>query len=396
LERLRIIVGGFVGLLPGGGVTWDYIQYPAGLAALGHDVFYVEDTRLWPIYQNGDACGSSCEANVEHLKLVMAAFGLEGRWAYRDEASSQWYGMTEGAVRDICHSADVFLNLSCSTPLREDYLAIPIRVLVDTDPMFTQIQYASQEGFTAGKAGMRALVDAHTHHFTFGENIGASDCRIPDCGVTWWPTRQPVCLDRWMGAPPAKHQGRGSFTTVMNWAAGRALRYEGETWGQKDVEFLRMIDLPRAVPHADLTVAIGQTGARSFPAEALIEAGWRILDPQACCSDWRDYQTFIQDSLGEFSVAKETYVKARTGWFSCRSACYLAAGRPVVTQDTGWSRFLPADRGLLAFDDAEGAACALTDVQSDPASHGREAREIAASFFDSRTVLGELLCRLGC
>jgi hypothetical protein len=391
LERLRIIVGGFLGLLPGGGVTWDYVQYPAGLAALGHDVYYVEDTGLWPIYQFTDPSGSSCQVNIEHLHWVMEAFGLEGRWAYRDEASGQYYGLSEQAVRELCRTADVFLNLSCATPIRDDYLPIPARVLIDTDPMFTQIQCLSRQGFTAGRDGMADLVKAHTHHYTFGENIGAADCRIPDCGVTWRPTRQPICLDRWDAPPPSHASGDRSFTTVMNWAAGKPLRFDGETWGQKDVEFLRVISLPRAVPQASFTVAIGQTGGRSFPSENFAENGWRIVDPHVCCPDWRSYQQFLESSLGEFSVAKETYVKAKTGWFSCRSACYLAAGRPVVTQDTAWSRYLPAGRGLLAFDDHEGAVEALRSVASDTQSHSLAARQIAEQFFDSRKVLTRML-----
>jgi hypothetical protein len=395
LERLRIIVGGFLGLLPAGGVTWDYVQYPAGLAALGHDVYYVEDTRLWPIYQLADSSGSGCQANIEHLRCVMEGFGLEGRWVYRDEASEQCYGLSEQAMRELCRTADVFLNLSCATPIRDDYLSIPVRVLIDTDPMFTQIQCLSREAFTAGRDGMADLVKAHTHHYTFGENIGAADCRIPDCGVTWRPTRQPICLDRWDASPLSDANGDRSFTTVMNWAAGKSLQFDGESWGQKDVEFLRVISLPRAVPQASFTVAIGQTGGRSFPSEIFAENGWRIVDPHVCCPDWRSYQQFLEDSLGEFSVAKETYVKAKTGWFSCRSACYLAAGRPVVAQDTGWSRFLPSDRGLLPFVEFQDAEQALDQVCSQPEIHGRAAREIAEAFFDSRLVLGELLGGLG-
>ncbi|MEJ7812550.1 MAG: hypothetical protein WKG32_19215 [Gemmatimonadaceae bacterium] len=395
-EPLRIIVGGYLGLLPAGGVTWDYVQYPAGLAALGHDVYYVEDTRLWPVYQAKNIDGSDASANVAHLAAVMEAFGMRDRWAYRDEASGECFGMSVAAVREVCRTADVFLNISCSTYLRDEYREIPVRVLVDSDPMFTQVQYTSQSGFTPGRPGMRETVEGHTHHFTFGENVGAPDCRIPACGVRWLPTRQPICLSQWPVAalPPTPD---AAFTTLMNWTAARALLYDGESWGQKDVEFRRFVELPAAVPQLRLAVAVGQTGGAGacFPADDARRQGWRVLDPAEHAPDWGAYRTFIQRSCGELSVAKETYVKARTGWFSCRSACYLASGRPVVTQDTGWSRYLPSGCGLLAFDTLEGAAGALARVAADPAMHATAARAIAEEYFDSDRVLGRMLAQLG-
>lgn len=393
MERLRVVVGGYLGLLPAGGVAWDYVQYPAGLAALGHDVWYVEDTRLWPVYQQADGA-ADCTPNVRHLAAVMEAFGLGDRWAYRDEASGRWFGRTEAEVDAFCRSADVLVNVSCATALDDRYAAIPARALVDSDPMFTQIQWAQAEGFTVGAGGMRGVVAAHTHHFTFGESVGRDDCRMPDCGVRWIPTRQPVCLDRWpvTPLPPATE---AAYTTVMNWTAGRRLAFDGECWGQKDVEFLRLLALPDRVPDVPLAVAVGQTTGAPFPQREAQRHGWRVLDPTECAPDWRAYRDFLAASRGELSVAKETYVKARTGWFSCRSACYLASGRPVVTQDTGWSRHLPTGEGLIAFDDLEGAADALHRVEREPAAHARAARRVAEAHFDARDVLARLLIDVG-
>lgn len=396
-SRLRIVVGGFLGLLPAGGVTWDYVQYPAGFAALGHDVYYIEDTRLWPIYQHS-ADGADCAANVAHLAAVMAAFGLAERWAYRDEASGQCFGLSEPEVRAICRSADIFVNVSCASVLRDEYCAIPVRVLIDSDPMFTQIQYAAETSLTSSPSGMRTLVDGHTHHFTFGENIAAADCRIPSCGVRWQPTRQPICLAHWpqtrLPCDPA-----AAYTTLMNWTAAPPLDYHGERWGQKDVEFRRLIELPRVVadlPGArPLAVAVGQTLGAPFPVAEAEQAGWQVLDPQRSAPDWQGYRRFIQQSWGELSVAKQTYVKARTGWFSCRSACYLATGRPVIAQETGWSRYVPSGCGLIAFDDLEGAVAALAEVAADPHKHARAARVIAEQWFDSDRVLSDLLRDVG-
>lgn len=386
--KARIIVGGFLGLLPAGGVTWDYVQYPVGLAALGYDVFYIEDTRLWPVYQTDSEGGADCSANVAHLAGVMEAFDLADRWAYRDEMSGECFGLSEQRVTEVCRTADILVNISCATFMREEYHAIPIRLLIDSDPMFTQLQYVMQTGFTPGRPGMREMVDAHTHHFTFGENVGAHDCRMPACGITWRPTRQPICLPHWPVTPPPRD---GAYTTVMNWTAAPPLVYGGETWGQKDVEFRRFLTLPATVPGIPLAVAVGQTTGVPFPQATARDHGWQVLDAACCVPEWQSYRTFLQQSRGEFSIAKATYVKALTGWFSCRSACYLASGRPVVTQDTGWSRYLPSDRGLVAFDDAESAREALGRVEADPIRHGRAARRIAEEHFASHRVLGAML-----
>jgi hypothetical protein len=388
--RLRILVGGYLGLLPTGGVTWDYIQYPLGLAALGHDVYYLEDTGMWPIYQSGH--GTDCAANVTHLASIMDAFELGERWAYRDEISRTWFGPCANDVDELVRSADVLLNISCSTYLRDEYRAIPVRALIDSDPMFTQIQYELDSGFTPGHTSIRSTIRGHTHHFTFGESIGATECRVPSCGVTWRPTRQPICLDAWPLAPLGKAD---TWTTVMNWSAGRTLQYQGESWGQKDVELQRIIDLPAKVPGFRLALAVASTLKEGFPADEFRQRGWRVCAAASCVPDWQSYRNFIKNSFGEFSVAKETYVKARTGWFSCRSACYLAAGRPVVAQDTGWSAHVAAGYGLLAFHDLESAVEALQAVEADPARHAAGARALAEAHFDSRIVLRDLLSALG-
>jgi hypothetical protein len=394
--RLRIVVGGFLGLAPAGGLAWDYLHYPLGFATLGHDVFYVEDTRLWPVYQAGGD-GADCAAGVAFLAAAMERVGLADRWAYRDEVSGRCFGMTEERTREACRTADVFVNLSCASVLRDEHASIPVRILLDTDPMFTQIQYAEAgEGFTPGGSGIRALVEGHTHHFTFGESVGDAGCRIPARGVEWKPTRQPIFLPEWPARDLPADAG-AAFTTLMNWTAGRPLRHAGETWGQKDVEFLRFAGLPRRVPGLPLAVAVGQTGGAGEPfPRGMAEAnGWRVLDPDACAPDPASYRAFIQSSRGEFSVAKETYVKGGTGWFSGRSASYLASGRPVVTQDTGWSRHLPSGEGLFAFRTMDEAAAGLEAVAADPARHARAARRIAEEHFASGGVLRRLLAAVG-
>jgi hypothetical protein len=380
-------VTGFVGLFPYGGVAWDYAQYVRGLADLGCDVMYLEDTREWPNYQDPRLDSSF---NVSHVAATMEYFGLAGRWAYRDEVSGRCYGMSETQVRDFCRTADILLNVSCSATLRDEYRAIPVRALLDTDPMFTQIQYFTGASMCGGPGQMRDLIAGHTHFLTLGQNIGSPWCRIPTLELRWHPTRQPIVLRLWPEAVTPVNPSR-SYTTVMNWNVVDELEFDGEPWGQKDVEFTRFLQLPRRVPELSFCVAVSEPYNGIFPLEQVRGAGWSVLDPEVCAGDARAYRQFICESRGEFSVAKQTYVKGNTGWFSCRSACYLASSRPVITQDTGWSRHIPQGRGLLAFDSEESAVEALRAVESEPMVHAKAAREIAHEYFDSKVVLTEML-----
>ena len=395
MEKLRIVVGGFIGLLQAGGVTWDYIQYPLGFKILGHDVYYIEDTRLYPIYQKPGSQWDDASSSIIHLQKVMEYFGMKDRWAYRDEASGNCFGLSEKQIKEICSTADVFINVSCSTFIRDEYMKIPTRVLIDSDPMFTQIQYASRQHFTPGESGIDKMIHAHNYLFTFGENIGSEDCLIPITGLNWRSTRQPICLEYWKVKSLAKNNSL-MFTTLMNWAAGKKLKFLNNEWGQKDVEFEKFLHLPKRISGAYFSMVMNQTGGteRTFQPEAVKDAGWSVLDPESYAGNWLTYQDFIYQSFAEFSVAKETYVKASTGWFSCRSACYLAAGRPVITQDTGWSKFIPSGEGLFAFNDMETACEAIKQVMADWEKHSFAARSVCEEFFDSRKVLGNLLEQL--
>ncbi|MBV9646358.1 MAG: hypothetical protein JO043_02730 [Candidatus Eremiobacteraeota bacterium] len=385
----RIIVTGFVGLYPhgAGGVAWDYLQYLLGFLKLGWDAIYVEDTRSWPIFQHGEV---SCSKNVAYLAATMEHFGVPDRWAYRDESSGHWFGLSKSAVLEFCHSADIFLNLSCSTALRDEYATIPVRALVDTDPMFTQVQALDRRALAAEWCSMPELIKNHTHRFTIGTSVGSEPCHVPTLGLTWHHTHQPIVMDLWTPSDPPS-EATSYYSTVMNWSVFDKLEFDGRQWGQKDVEFMRLLNLPRRVPEVPLAIAVGQLGDPAFPADTIRSAGWKLFDCGSCAPNAARYQDFIAASRGEFSVAKETYVDANTGWFSYRSACYLAAGRPVIAQDTNWSREIPNGRGLLAFDDEESAAEALRRVERDPKSHARAAREIAEECFESSHVLAGML-----
>ena len=377
--------------MPAGGITWDYVQYPLGFLLMGHDVYYIEDTRLYPIYQKAGSNWNDASSCVQHLKQVMEYFGMKDRWAYRDEASGKCFGLREEKIKELCRSADMFVNISCSTFLRDEYLQIPVRVLIDSDPMFTQIQYSAPQMFTPGEPGMKTMVNGHNYLFSFGENLGAADCLIPNCNLQWFTTRQPVCLSYWKNRSVLS--SKVSFTTLMNWSAGKLLQYNGDAWGQKDIEFKKILQLPRLVPDVSLSVVVNQTGGtgETFSKSTIEDAGWLIADGDSNAGNWIDYQDFISSSMGEFSVAKETYVKANTGWFSCRSACYLAAGKPVITQDTGWSKYIPVGKGLFTFNDLQTATESINEVVANYDQHAKDARMIAEEYFDSNTVLNKML-----
>ena len=381
---MRIISTGLVGQYAFGGVAWDYLQYVEGFRRLGHDVFYLEDTETWPYDPINETPSADCSYNVGYLRGVMERLGLGDRWIYRNGADGSYHGKSESQAREICAGADLLVNVSGACWLRPEYRRVPRKVFIDSDPMFTQVD------LTSASADKLDRVRAHDFHFTFAENVGRPDCRIPAVGLQWLPTRQPIVLDWW---PQATEPPRPVWTTVMNWVSYEQCEYGGDTWGQKDLEFMRCIDLPQRTSER-FEIAMGLGPGKQRPTELLRDKGWRIVEPSQCLPDPWTYRDFVRSSKGEWSIAKEGYVKSRSGWFSCRSACYLASGRPCVLLDTSWSRYYPTGEGLLAFTSVEEAAAGLETVAADYAAHCRAARRVAAECFDARMVLGAMLDRI--
>lgn len=383
-----VIIGGFLGLLPIGGVVWDYIQYVIGFQLMGFNVYYLEDTKIYPVF--GKTWDDSSET-VKRLHEIMKFFNLEDRYIYLDELTQQFFGRSKSEYLELCKAADIFINVSCANVIREEYSNIPIRILLDTDPMFTQIQINSDQTFTAGNSNLKELAKWHTHHFTFGENIFSKDCLIPEGEFSWITTRQPICMNYWdyKKLPASKPL----FSTLMNWKAGKKFQYDGQDWGQKDVTFPLIQDLPNLLPHTSFKLAVSQTVVDEERGryEKLLESGWDVVSSEEASGNHLLYQEFINSSSGEISVAKETYVKAKTGWFSCRSACYLAAGRPVVAQDTGWSEYYPTGLGLFSFSNKNEALEAIREITENWKVHSLGAREIAEAYFDHKIVLGKMI-----
>lgn len=393
MRKLRIIVSGFIGLYPTGGVTWDYIQYVLGLKQLGHDVYYIEDTGQYATYRISERAWDDPYDTVNYLKSVMESFGLADRWAYRCTYSRKCYGLSTGQVKEICSTADVFINVSAASVMRNEYQRIPARVLIDSDPMFTQLQ-SFEEPTGNGDPNYATTpftFNDYTHYFTFGENIGSPDCLIPQHGFKWQTTRQPICIQLWrneLTTPP-----KFAFTTVMNWSVRSKLEYGGKSYGQKDVEFIKFADLPALFGDAEFNINLAVSKkAENPPDKSQLQAsGWKISEPGKTIATPDAYRSYIQNSAAEFSVAKETYVSSNSGWFSCRSACYLAATRPVVTQETAWSKYIPSGQGVIAFTDKASALDAVREIFGNYDLHSRRALEIAGDYFDSNMVLNKLI-----
>jgi glycosyltransferase involved in cell wall biosynthesis len=368
-EPLRVLVSGMVAGVPGqGGATWAVLQWVLGLRRLGHDVLLVEPVdRLSP-------------ERVAALDHLAEAFDLKGRVALvaPDRATA---GPGYDDLAAFARSADAALDVAGMLRDPELLGPVPVRAYVDLDPGFTQVWHAQGEdmGF-----------DGHTHFVTVGLDVGEGDCLVPKCDRAWIATLPPVVLDEW----PEGGDGEGdAWTTVANWRGYGSVDHAGRRFGQKCHSWRALLDLP------------GRTGSRLEPAvaihpgeekdlAALDEYGWRLADPGRVAGTPQDYRAFVRGSRGELGVAKEGYVTSLSGWFSDRSACYLAAGRPVVAQDTGWTAHLPHGHGLLAFTTAEEAAAALDQVDAAYDHHRRAARRLAEEHLDSDLVIGRLLDRL--
>jgi len=374
MSSARIIVTGSIAQYPLGGMTWHYLQYVLGLARLGHDVYYVEDSGA-ACYDPalGELTGD-CRPSVEYLARVMARFGFAERWAYRCALRQLWFGLADTRRDSVVRSADLLLNVSGMLDRPWEYRQVRRLAYIDTDPVFNQIKLAR------GPSAFRDQVDAHDVHFSFGETLrGFGPLRH-----VWRPTRQPVVLNEWRPSAPR----RDVFATVMNWTASKNPPvFESRTYGQKDVELLRFIDLPRHVWPVALELAINPGKRRRAPLDLLRSHGWRVVDPERVCLDLDSYRAYIESARAEWSIAKNGYVEGRPGWFSERSACFLAAGRPVVVQDTGLAGVVPVGQGLLVFTTPDEAAVAIRKVTEEYDRHCRAALDIAHTYFSADNVL---------
>ena len=367
---MRILFAGIIARYPFGGVTWCSLMYLLGLRALGHEVFYIEDTGecVYDPVQNTRAIDPSYGTTYIHNALE--PFGLADCWSFVNYDGT-YHGRSAAQVRQYAADADLFINLSGGSWFwRDEYARIPRRVFIDSDPAFTQLAIAKAEPWYV------QFFREFDCLFTFGANIGTPASPIPTGAFVWHKTWQPVTIGDWCTSVAV----RDRFTTVMTWQ----IESFTDVGGNKDQEFIKFIELPSRTPQR-FELAI------NGPQDLLRRYGWDTVDAMAVSRTPDQYRDFIQRSKGEFGVAKHTYVTSRSGWFSDRTECYLAAGRPAVVQDTGWTAHLPSGDGLFAFSSAEDAVAAIDRVNADYPRHARAARDIACEHFEAGSVLTRLL-----
>ena len=382
MSGLRVLVSGMTAADPHqGGATWAVLQYVLGLRALGHDVYLVEPVAPQALRPAGAAHEGSI--NARYFMDMSERFDLVDRTALVLQGSRETVGLSYANLLKAATSADVLVNIAGM--LTDDRLleSIPCRVYLDLDPAFTQLWHAVQ--------GIDMGFQHHTDFATIGPAIGTAECEVPSCGLDWIATWQPVVLERW---PVANGTHGGALTTVANWRGYGSIEHAGVSYGQKVHAWRAFMTLPTRT-NQRIVVALGIDSGDVRDLEALAANGWELVDPAHVAATPDAYQGFIQGSKAEIGIAKSGYVASRTGWVSDRSICYLASGRPVLAQETGFSRFLPTGEGLLPFETLDQALDGIARFDADYARHARAARALAETYFDSDKVLSRLLARLG-
>jgi hypothetical protein len=380
---LTIVVGGYIVAYPLGGMTWHHLNYLLGLHELGHEVWFLEDSGSYSYPYNPVAWQTSADSTYgrEYLERTFAQYGLPKRYCYYSQFEDKHYGLSGGELNDLLRRADLLLCVSGVTPLREQRPRPRRTAVIDTDPVFTQLRMNWDQEFLNYYRKFDSVA-------TFGRLIGTSACPLPTHGFNWIPTNQPIALRHW----PAKASENYEMTTIGKWehTSDRNLEFNGKSYrSSKGVEWLKMIDLPKQV--FAWTMTLGMLSMPKETSDEFARHGWNLIDPEKATLSCEAYADFIRGSAGEFTVAKEIYAGLPSGWFSDRSAAYLASGRPVVTQASGFDQWLPTGEGLFSYQTVDEAAEALNEIGTDSTRHELAARRIAEQYFDSRKVLNELL-----
>jgi hypothetical protein len=378
---MRIVVSGMIAADPfQGGATWAVLQYVLGLRALGHEVVFIEPIDGKQIQPAGISLDDSTSAR--YLRRVVAEFGLQPVAALLERGTRRTVGLSYESLLQATWRADLLLNISGLLDDRELTGHIPIRAYLDLDPAFNQV-WAHQ--------GIDMRFEGHTHFVTIGLAIGESGCPVPTCGRSWIKTLQPIVLEHWPVAQQIEYDG---LTTVGNWRGYGSVEHDGVHYGQKAHSLRKFVELPARTSERFMPALAIHPGETKDLA-ALAANRWQLLDPAEVASTPSKYQQFIQGSKAELGIAKSGYVVSRCGWFSDRSVCYLASGRPVIAQETGFSDYLPTGNGLLPFTSSDDALAAIESLHANYPAHRRAARALAEEFFDSRRVLSRLLDQLG-
>ena len=382
-SRPRVIVAGYVVRFPLGGYVWQALHYLLGFAKLGCDVYFYEDSAFYADAYDPEAgeMGPRYEYGIARLRDILGRSGLADRWVFWDAGRNLHHGLSARQTHELFAGADLFVNVAGVNRIGARPRP-PARVFVDIDPGVTQINHENRSPY------IEDLLGEHNLFFTVGENIGTPRSPLPTGGIAWLPTRPPVLCDLWESAPlPVS----APWTTIGRWdAKARDLELRGVRYHwRKSLEWEKFVDLPRRTGERfEMAMDVGQAAEDE---KRLRGAGWEIRSPLEVSIDYQEYRRYIQGSKGEFSAAKGMNVELRSGWFSDRSVCYLAAGRPVVLQDTGFTDVLPTGRGVFAVHGIDDAAHAVRTIADDYAAQSAAARRIARECFDAPHVLRPVL-----
>lgn len=377
---MKILVLGYIVRGPLGGLAWHHLQYVLCLKHLGHSVLFLEDSDDFASCYDPSISELTTSPiyGLAFINKLFDQFNLKNNWSYYDAHTGNWFGLQKSKTLDFCRTADVLLNISGVNKLRQWWMNIPAKVFIDTDPGFVQIKHLTE-------INAMQLAEQHTCFFSFGENIGKSVCKIPQDGFHWLPTHQPVYLPAWN---VSSCQNNAKWTTIMQWDSYKQKEYNGLVFGMKSSSFHEYFTLPQYFPKDQFELAIG---SQTAPLSKLIQHGWGVISSLIPTKTAGKYQKYINSSKGEWSVAKQGYVTSNSGWFSERSLCYMASGKPVVVQDTGFSAFLPSESGILSFTTLNEAIEKIEKAESNYKFHCLKAREIVEEFFDGTHVLQNLL-----
>lgn len=393
MKKLRIIVGGMVGQFPLGGVAWDYFHYVLGLHQLGHEVYYHEDTWVWPYDPKLGYPTDSPDYTVKFIgdffeKYMPGWHGSgKGGWHYC-LLHDKHFGLTKEQFNDVARTADIFLNVSGACFFPDELSPRCLKVWMDTDPGYNHIRLSEKPAWAENIDRWIAQVRAHDKHLTYAENIFGDDCLLPRLDIKWLPTRPIATLPEWQDVKDTPIAADAPYTTVMSWDyfAG-PLEYKGVKYHGKPPEYEKFRTLPSRSP-VKLSLAVG---GHKTPREEIVRDGWGLIDARAATLTPESYKDFIARSAGEWSVAKNVFVGLRTGWFSCRTACYLAAARPAVVQETGWSKYVPSGAGVHAYSTMDEALAGLEKLRSDPTRERAAAYEVAKRYLSPEAVLPKML-----
>jgi len=373
---VTIIVAGTIGRSGLGGQAWATLQYLLGLRALGHEVVYLEDCgkSSWVYVWEKEDWTHELEYPAAYVRACLEPFGLGNRWIYRDNYRS--LGMALEEFLELCSRTDLLIMRA--VPFwnwRKEYASPRRRSFIDVAPGFTQIAIAT------GDNGLAEGIARAERRFTYAQRFGAADCAIPDDGGPWLKTRPPAFLPEW----PVADTAATRFTSVMRWQGFKEVTHQGLSYGQRDKEFPRYFELPQRTAQKFLIAQMG------IKPEELTRHGWEVAPGEVISRTPQSYREFVQNSRAEFSVPKNGYVAMRGGWFSDRSICYLASGRPVVIEDTGLADWLPVGKGLLTFNDPDSALRCVETINGDYEQHRHAARQLAETHFATDKVLPALL-----